>query len=56
MGLGGGFRYCVLGDPLFGADARISPLVTYLGVARDVAVYLLYDGTSDDRTSEGGTS
>jgi hypothetical protein len=35
-GLGGGFRYCVLGDPLFGADRRISPPVTYLDLARHV--------------------
>lgn len=35
-GLGGGFRYCRLGEPLFDADRQIRPSVTFGELARHV--------------------
>ncbi len=79
-GLGGGFRYCELGEPLFDAEGRIRDSVSYadlarhvyftetgeplprervsksalLGVCRDVAVYLLFNGILGDRRANAG--
>ena len=79
-GLGGGFRYCTLGEPLFDGAGEIRPEVSFadlarhvffvetgeplprdgacasplLGVARDTAVYLLYNGILRDTTPEAG--
>jgi site-specific DNA-methyltransferase (adenine-specific)/adenine-specific DNA-methyltransferase len=79
-GLGGGFRYCELGEPLFDAECRIRDSVSYsdlarhvyftetgeplprervsksplLGVCRDVAVYLLFNGILGDKRANGG--
>jgi DNA modification methylase len=36
MPLGGGFRYCTLGEPLFDADGNVSPAVTYPDLAAHV--------------------
>jgi site-specific DNA-methyltransferase (adenine-specific)/adenine-specific DNA-methyltransferase len=78
--LGGGFRYCELGEPLFTAEGQINETVSYadlahyvffaatgeplpngadlktplLGVANDVAVYLLYNGILGDKSIKGG--
>ncbi len=35
-GLGGGFRYCTLGEPLFDADGSINPAVTFPDLAAHV--------------------
>lgn len=35
-GLGGGFRYCELGEPLFDAEGRIRDSVSYADLARHV--------------------
>jgi adenine-specific DNA-methyltransferase len=35
-GLGGGFRYCTLGEPLFDADGKIRESVTFAELARHV--------------------
>ncbi|MBK9094293.1 MAG: site-specific DNA-methyltransferase [Anaerolineae bacterium] len=35
-GLGGGFRYCTLGEPLFDADGKIRETVTFEELARHV--------------------
>lgn len=35
-GLGGGFRFCTLGEPLFDADGNVSPSVTYADLAAHV--------------------
>jgi adenine-specific DNA-methyltransferase len=35
-GLGSGFRFCVLGEPLFDADGNVSPGVTYQDLAAHV--------------------
>ena len=35
-GLGGGFRFCILGEPLFDADGHIQSQVTYADLARHV--------------------
>ncbi|MCG3135697.1 MAG: hypothetical protein HMLKMBBP_03429 [Planctomycetes bacterium] len=80
-GVGGAFRYCELGDPIFDDDGRIRPSVSFselarhvyftetgeplprervsarsplLGVCRDVAVYLLYNGILSDKSARGG--
>ena len=36
VGLGGGFRYCQLGDPLFTEDGKIRDTVTFTDLARHV--------------------
>jgi site-specific DNA-methyltransferase (adenine-specific)/adenine-specific DNA-methyltransferase len=79
-GLGGGFRYCELGEPLFAADGSIRKEVSFpdlarhvfftetgeplslevtgksplIGVSKETAVYLLYNGILGDRTPRGG--
>jgi adenine-specific DNA-methyltransferase len=80
-GLGGGFRYCTLGTPLFDEQGNISDGVTFenlaahvyfaetgqplppapvegrtplLGIYKDVAVYLLFNGILGDRSVAGG--
>ena len=79
-GLGGGFRYCELGEPLFDKDGKIRDSVSFtdlarhvyfsetgeplpqdimhkspfLGVCRDVGIYLLYNGILGDKRANGG--
>lgn len=79
-GLGGGFRFCELGETLFEADGSVRSAVKFadlahhvfftelreplpkevtgstplLGVARGMAVYLLYNGVLKDKTPKGG--
>jgi adenine-specific DNA-methyltransferase len=79
-GLGDGFRYCELGEPLFAADGSIRKEVSFsdlarhvfftetgeplpseatgrsplIGVSRETAVYLLYNGILGDRAPRGG--
>lgn len=80
-GLGGGFRYCHLGDTLFDADGQLrqaevsfldlarhifftetgSPLPAdsrgdspLIGVYKDTAIYLLYNGIIQDIEPDGG--
>lgn len=79
-GLGGGFRFVVLGDPLFNEQGNISKTVRFtdlarhvyftetgeplhkqaklnnpfIGVCRDVGIYLLYNGILKDKTPDGG--
>jgi len=79
-GLGDGFRYCELGEPLFAADGSIKKEVGFsdlarhvfftetgeplplevtgksplIGVSRETAVYLLYNGILGDRAPGGG--
>jgi len=79
-GLGGGFRYCELGEPLFDKDGKIRDTVSFtdfarhvyfsetgeplpqdtslkspfLGVCRDVGIYLLYNGILGDKRANGG--
>jgi len=79
-GLGGGFRYCELGEPLFAADGSIKKEVSFsdlarhvfftetgeplpsevtgksplIGVSKETAVYLLYNGILGDRAPRGG--
>src|SRR5258708_40267057 len=35
-GLGSGFRFCTLGEPLFDADGNVSPAVTFADLAAHV--------------------
>lgn len=79
-GLGGGFRYCELGEPLFNKDGKIRDTVNFadlarhvyfsetgeplprdiafkspfLGVCRDIGIYLLYNGILGDKRANGG--
>jgi site-specific DNA-methyltransferase (adenine-specific)/adenine-specific DNA-methyltransferase len=79
-GLGGGFRYCELGEPLFAADGSIRKEVSFpdlarhvfftetgeplpsgvtgksplIGISKETAVYLLYNGILGDRAPRGG--
>ena len=80
VGLGGGFRFCALGEPLFNQDGKIRDTVSFtdlarhvyfsetgeplpqdialkspfLGVCRDVGIYLLYNGILGDKRANGG--
>ncbi|KQU01599.1 site-specific DNA-methyltransferase [Rhizobium sp. Leaf453] len=36
LGLGGGFRFCTLGEPLFDSDGNVSPAVTFADLAAHV--------------------
>jgi site-specific DNA-methyltransferase (adenine-specific)/adenine-specific DNA-methyltransferase len=79
-GIGGSFRFCELGDPLFDKDGKILekvrfpdlarhvyftetgeplsrervPKSPFLGECRGVAIYLLYNGILNDKSSTGG--
>jgi len=79
-GLGGGFRYCRLGETCFDEQGRINPEVSFsdlarhvfftetgepltkqarannplIGVYKETAVYLLYNGILKDRQPDGG--
>jgi hypothetical protein len=80
-GLGGGFRFCELGDSIFDVGGRVRDNVRFadlarhvyftetgeplprervsarsalLGVHRDLAVYLLFNGILGDKTPDGG--
>ena len=80
QGLGGGFRYCKLGEACFDEHGRINPEVTFsdlarhvfftetgeplpkpaksnnplIGMCKDTAVYLLYNGILKDKQPHGG--
>lgn len=49
-GLGGGFRYCRLGDTLFTADGKINPAVTFADLAR----HIFFVETGEPLSGEGG--
>ena len=49
--LGGGFRFCELGEPLPSGVVLDTP---FLGACRGVGIYLLYNGILGDRSEEGG--
>lgn len=79
-GIGGGFRFCELGDPLFDENGKIRekvrfpelarhvyftetgeplprervPNSPFLGKHRGLAIYLLYNGILNDKSSMGG--
>ena len=79
-GIGGGFRFCELGDPLFDENGRIRekvrfpelarhvyftetgeplprervPKSPFLGEHRGLAIYLLFNGILNDKSSMGG--
>ncbi|MBM4306392.1 MAG: site-specific DNA-methyltransferase [Deltaproteobacteria bacterium] len=79
-GLGGGFRYCKLGEACFDEVGRINPEVSFsdlarhvfftetgepimkqakannplIGVYKETAVYLLYNGVLGDKQTDGG--
>lgn len=80
-GIGGDFRFCELGEPLFDPNGKIRDGVTFsdlarhvyftetgeplpqassesrsplLGVHRDTAIYLLFNGILGDRSTAGG--
>lgn len=79
-GLGGGFRFATLGEPLFDERGNIRNTVRFadlarhvyftetgeplptgkkstsplIGISRDTAVYLLYNGILKDKTPDGG--
>jgi len=80
-GIGGDFRFCILGEPLFSPEGQIEeetvsfrdlahhvffiatgePLphifdlkTPFLGTAKDIAVYLLYNGILGDKSVNGG--
>lgn len=78
-GIGGGFRYCILGESCFDDNGKINPAITYrdlamhvffsetgepltkqnidgpmLGVSRNKAIYLLFNGILKDKRPNGG--
>ena len=52
-GLGGGFRYCTLGEPLFDADGNVGPAVTYPDLAAHV--FFCETGSPIPRRANGST-
>jgi len=52
--LGGGFRFCTLGEPLFDADGNVSPAVTYADLAAHV--FFCETGSPIPRRADGTTS
>jgi adenine-specific DNA-methyltransferase len=81
QGLGGGFRYCTLGEPLFNESGQTCKTVRFtdlarhvffaetgeplpratngkgsplIGVCKETAYYLLFNGILGDKTPEGG--
>jgi DNA modification methylase len=53
-GLGGGFRFCTLGETLFDADGNVSPAVTYADLAAHV--FFCETGSPIPRRADGTTS
>ena len=52
-GLGGGFRFCTLGEPLFDADGNVSPAVTFPDLAAHV--FFCETGSPIPRRADGAT-
>jgi DNA modification methylase len=52
-GLGSGFRFCTLGEPLFDADGNVSPSVTYPDLAAHV--FFCETGSPIPRRADGTT-
>ncbi len=52
-GLGGGFRFCTLGEPLFDADGNVSPSVTYPDLAAHV--FFCETGSPIPRRADGSS-
>lgn len=50
---GSGFRYCILGDPLFDADGNVSASVTYADLAAHV--FFCETGSPIPRRSDGSS-
>jgi len=53
-GLGSGFRFCTLGEPLFDADGNVSPAVTYPDLAAHV--FFCETGSPMPRRADGSSS
>jgi adenine-specific DNA-methyltransferase len=53
-GLGSGFRFCTLGEPLFDADGNVSPAVTYPDLAAHV--FFCETGSPIPRRAEAATA
>jgi adenine-specific DNA-methyltransferase len=53
-GLGGGFRFCTLGEPLFDADGNVNPAVSYADLAGHV--FFCETGSPIPRRVDGSTS
>jgi hypothetical protein len=53
-GLGSGFRFCTLGEPLFDADGNVSPAVTYADLAAHV--FFCETGSPIPHRADGSTS
>ena len=52
-GLGSGFRFCTLGEPLFDADGNVSPAVTFPDLAAHV--FFCETGSPIPRRADGST-
>ncbi|WP_429931486.1 site-specific DNA-methyltransferase [Agrobacterium vitis] len=52
-GLGGGFRFCTLGEPLFDADGNVSPAVTFPDLAAHV--FFCETGSPIPRRADGSS-
>jgi hypothetical protein len=52
-GLGGGFRFCTLGEPLFDADGNVSAAVTFPALAAHV--FFCETGSPIPRRADGST-
>ena len=52
-GVGGGFRFCTLGAPLFDADGNVSPAVTYPDLAAHV--FFCETGSPIPRRADGSS-
>ena len=52
-GLGSGFRFCAIGEPLFDADGNVSPAVTYADLAAHV--FFCETGSPIPRRADGTT-
>ncbi|WP_342240297.1 site-specific DNA-methyltransferase [Inquilinus sp. OTU3971] len=52
-GLGGGFRFCTLGEPLFDADGNVGPTVTYPDLAAHV--FFCETGSPIPRRADGSS-
>ena len=52
-GLGGGFRFCTLGEPLFDAEGNVSPAITYPDLAAHV--FFCETGSPIPRRADGAT-
>jgi adenine-specific DNA-methyltransferase len=53
-GLGSGFRFCTLGEPLFDADGNVSPAVTYPDLAAHV--FFCETGSPIPRRADGSST